>query len=286
MSMDSLSSEPVLQVHLLFRGASEVAKILRSVAFGFEVIVAASSAYLIFAENDALEVWHPLVAFLALALARVIRVKSRDIDRFAEGCRRESARAFACGGTISPRRLSSLRSDAPWISIDMANKLPASTLEAYYEPTCPIGQSRLREMYASSAFHTWHLARLWYRCLVVGLALLTCFSVVALYMVASTDGELVERAQMIEALFSFVLLFLWLELAEAVYAAWGTYRSVRPIGEDLLSPSLTTDNELRGLVHDYDFERTGGTSIPTFLYSLDRKRLEREWAECRLELNC
>lgn len=286
MSTESLRPDPVLQVHSLFRGAAEVAKRLRRVAFGIDVVVAAVAAYLVFAENDALEAWHPLVAFLAVALARALRVRSRESDRFAEVCRRESARAYACGGTISPARLSSLRSDAPWRSLREAQKLPASTLEAYYEPTCPVGEPRLREIYANSAFHTWHLTRFWFWCLAAGFVLLTIISAVAVYWVANTDGELTGRTEIIEALFSFVLALFWLELAEALYSAFGSYRSARTTCQRLLSRPLPVGDVLRGLVRDYDFERTGSPAVPTFLYRVDRQRLEGEWAECRHEFGC
>ena len=286
MSTDSPRPDPVFQVHSLFRGAAEVAKRLHHVAFGIDVVVAAVAAYLVFAEHDALEAWHPLVAFLAVALARALRVRSRESDQFAEVCRRESARAYACGDTISPARLSSLRSDAPWGSVREAQELPASTLEAYYEPTCPAGEPRLREMYANSAFHTWHLTRLWSWCLAASFVLLTVTSAAAVYWVANTDGELTGRTEIIEALFSFVLALFWLELAEALYSAIGSYRSARAICQQFLSHPLPAGDALRGLVRDYDFERMSSPAVPTLLYKLDRHRLENEWAECRQELDC
>lgn len=274
------------QVHALFRGSAEIGKKLRTFALLCELAAGVLAAYGVFAQGGSWAAWEPLVAFGLVAAALFVRAFAVHLERFAESCRWESIRAYAAGTDIEFARLSSLRSDALVWAERIASRLPASSMDDYYEPECPEGEARLREIYASSAFHTWHLLRNWAWIIgLVGVVLLVGTFVIV-YGLATNPLPTETTADVLDALCSIVLAVLSLRALETAFSAWNAASSTRKIADALVSKPVTSGKALDGLVRDYDFERTGCAPIPTWLYKWRRDELSREWQICKKSLSC
>lgn len=276
----------VEQVHALFRGSAEIGKKLRNVALVIELAAAGLAFSGIFLQGRGWDAWQPLVALALVALALVVRYAAGYVERFAEVCRRASAHAYAMGSDISVARHAGLRSDAPPLAKWFAARLPASAMGAYYEPGCPPGEARLREIYGNSAFHTWRLLKVWAWIIgLVGVSLLIMTFVVA-YGLAMNPPAAETAAGILDALCSIVLAVLAFRAIEVALSAGSSVRTARRIVEKLITEPLPSGDALDALVRDYDFERTGCPPIPTSVYKWKRKGLAREWAECRKVLSC
>lgn len=274
------------QVHILFRGSVEMGKKLRALALCFEFIAGVLAVYGVFAQGGNWNAWQPLLAFALVAASLGARAWAEHLERFAEICRRESARAYATGAEIGHARLSSLKSDAPSVAEWLANRLPSSTLDTYYSPDCPVGEDRLREIYANSAFHTWHLLnRLAWIIGFLGVSLfLVTFAVV--FGLATKPLPPEATARVLDALCSIVLTVISLRAIEVAISAGKSASVTRKIADALITQPLPSGDTLEKLIRDYDFERTGAPPVPTWLYKWRRRRLAEGWLSCKRALLC
>lgn len=272
------------EVHDLFRGAGEVGKWLRLAAFTGEIAAAAIALHAILTESSNIAPVRPLLAFGLAFGTWALREYATHIDRFAERCRRSSIRAYACGQSISPGRCSSLKSAAPIGAISLAKRLPAKTLENYYEPTMPVGEARLRELYAHSSFYTWRLLRTTAWIYGVGASAVFVSALVALYQLAASDSPPLPRQLALEALFSVVLAVLGLRGLSLMVASSFGASGAKKVAEALTAQPLPTGHRLLELADVYDFERAGAPSPPTIVYKVSRERLQRDWMHRRREL--
>ena len=273
------------QVHSLFRGSAELGKKLQAIGLDLEILAAIFAVSGVFVQGSNWSAWQPLIAFTLLGLALVARLFAVRFEKFAETCRRESARAYAEGKEIGYARLSSLKSDAPALAIQLAGRLPASTMDDYYEAECPEGEARLREIYANSASHTWRLLRLW--AWIVGslgfAAFFMTFGVV--YGLATHQQPADNTALLLDALCSIVLTVLSLRAIEVAVGAWTSATATRRIADSLVDGPLLRGDLLEELVRNYDFERTCSPSIPTWLYKWRRPGLADDWRSCKRALS-
>lgn len=265
------------EVHNLFRGASEIGKQLRIFSFMIDLIAGGIASYVIFTKGGNLGAWQPLLAFILVASSMGIRALANHVARFAEICRRESIRAFAYDKSIGPARLSMIRSDAPYLAAKLAKRLPTPSILDYYDVTLPPGESRLRELYANSAFHTWRLLRSWGWVIgTVGCMLfLITFSVI--YGLATQPLSAEATSLVLSALCSIVLAIISLRSIDAAISATKSALGTRKIADTLILQPLPTGESLNNLTKAYDFERTGTPSIPTWWYKYHRDCLGKEW---------
>lgn len=274
------------RVHSLFRGAAEFGKRLRAFAFLIEVATGVGAVVGVFTESGPGAIWWPLLSFILIGVARVLRVWASRVARFAEVCRRESAVAYALGLTISPARMTTLCSDAPPWAERIAARLPASTLAEYYEPECPEGEARLREIYANSSFHTWRLLRSWSYVLGITASILFISTLCIMYWLASAEGQMDGRLDIINALFTIALAIIAVQVLESLFNSIASYRTTRNITDSLLRQPLPSGEALLSLVREYDSERTDAPPVPTRIYKWKREKLSEDWDECKKEFGC
>jgi hypothetical protein len=271
------------EVHDLFRGAAEVSKAARLVAFLFELVAVAIALEGIFSENSSIKAWRPLLAFGLTFASWLLREYASHASNFADQCRRAAMRAYATESVIARSRSSEFRSDAPLFAAKLAKLLPAKTLNDYYEPKFPPGEDRLRELYAHSAFYTWRILRVSASFYSLASAALFVTAVVVLYQLV-IDGPLtdpdvstVARHQVLEALFSIVLGIVGLRgLAVSLASILGTI-AMRKVADALIRTPLPAAADLDEWTESYDFERAGAPSPPTALYWLMRDKLAADW---------
>lgn len=267
--------EQTTRVHLLFRGASEVAKRFRAGSLFCELIAASISLWAILLKPSTAVEWLPLGILLLTFLGTCLRSYSLVANGFAQRCRRISLRAFCAGNDVDRLTISLLDDDAPPFVEKIANSLPAKSIEEYYEPTATVGRKRLAELYAHSAFYTWRLLRVqaWLTFIPAVLTLITCF--VMIYRLAAVSTSQTDRQAVLEAVCTVVLLVV---TAKGLQASWDSYCSfgeIRSIENALLRKN--TVEALNDLVDSYDIERAGGAMPMTTLYKLLRACLSKEW---------
>lgn len=279
-------STPILQnaenIHLLFRGSSEVAKWLRFLAMLIEIAVATFAA-----TNSLIEIfsplpWAPAASTFALILALVLRMRARSITAFAEKCRRSAVSAYASGADASAAAWTTAEADAPWLTRKWAGKLPTSTLDEYYECTRPPGASRFREIYAHSSFYSWRLLRATAKlhfAIALFLGGITC---AVIYGLAAHPTAGPFSARLLDLVCSFVLLVLFCKAFEASFGAWSSSIACKELAECFMKDE--GDDALRRYTIDYDIERASGPSIPTRLYRCKRDQLQRLWHSRREDL--
>jgi hypothetical protein len=265
------------EAHDTFRGSAEISKWIRAAAPLAELCAAALALHAIYLIDSTLAAWRPITAFLLLVTAASARAYGAKVERFAEECRRVSARAFAIGSDIPIGQCSAFRSDAPMFARYLAQRLPASTLESYYEPTCGVGPDRLREVYAHSAFFTWRLLRTSAIVHGIGSLLLVLSTVLLMYALVTSDLPRPVRLRALDALFSVALGVAALRLVGASIRCAFSARGTRLIADALIGHPLPGGQLLDHLTRCYDFERMGAPQAPTILYKTMRARLSNDW---------
>jgi len=277
----SLYSE---DVHRLFRGAAEIGKLLTYIAWTLEVTIAACAAFGLLAPNASLRSWLPLIVLLLAIVAVCFRTYAQSVRRYAERCRRESASSYAHGVDMQAGAVAFLHSDAPPLADWIARRLPAGSLAEYYDPKSTAGEGRLREVYAHSAFVTWHLLRSWSYTLAVIAFLLIITSFVIMYRIVIEPIAQLSSDIVLDIMCSFILAFLFLRVLEAAISARSGTHDTRIIAERLTTRPLPSGAALTSIINAYDFERSGGSLIPTVFYRYQRTRLARLWELCRRDL--
>lgn len=273
------------EVHDLFRGAGEVSKWLRVAALSGEIAAAGIALHAILLKGSDVAIARPLLAF-GLALGTwALREYATHVDQFAERCRRISIRAYANGDSVSPGRCSTLRSAAPVGATALALRLPATALEDYYEPSMPVGEERLRELYAHSSFYTWRLLRATAWLYGIGAGAVFGIALVVLYQLAASDTPPLPRPLALEAIFSVLLAVLGLRGLSLMAACAFGASGAKKVAEGLIADPLPTGPRLLELADAYDFERMGAPSPPTILYKMNRDRLAEDWAHRRRALS-
>lgn len=277
-------------VHNYFQGASEIAKFLHRAAFAAELAAATLAVHGLVGGTSLAYGWRPLaivfVAFFAIALHNL----ALWIEQFAHRCRRTALHSYALNQKIGPRLFDEIESQKPPFVKTFTKKLPATSLERYYQPMCPVGPSRLRELYAHSAFYNWKLLSVYGSLAVVaGIALLTA-GLVLTYALAVRPPEgsdsLQVRAILLDGFYSIVLALLALRSLQKSLIAFMSSATMKRLNNALLASPLPEAKDLQDLILDYEAERARTPLIPTLLYRLRRNQLEKRWIALRGVLGC
>lgn len=273
----------VQTAHALFRGSAEVTKRFRQVALGLEVTAAVIAAYGVLDGEVIWGGWASLVMLLLMVGGTALRIWSRSTQAFSERCRRVSARAFATGQEIGAAVLSGLVADAPVFAEACSKRLPAGTLEDYYEPTKPMGTPRLQEMYAHSSFYSWRLLRSTGALFLVSGTLIAIIGAIVIYGLAVEPPSATTAGRVLDVVCSLVFVALSAKAIDAGIAALVGARDSRRVADELIA---TADSErIAELTSLYDMDRNSGPLVPTLIYSLSRDSLQKEWHSRRAALD-
>jgi hypothetical protein len=266
-------------VHSYFRGAAEISKRCGRAGLVLEVIAAGVVLPGVMRATT-LEPWAPFVSFFLLAASAGFRVFADRYKAFSDTCRRISMRTFAWGHEIPVIVSSNIRSDAPPCALRAAERLPAYKIGEYYEVQSDPGESRLREIYAYSAFYSGELltkCKWIYVVLAVGILIGASLVLYTLALGASAPG----RQFAMEALFSVVLSVMGLRVLEKAIAFQSASDKVRRISDALPNDPLPTGDQLKDLVFEYESAMAAAPSIPTGVYKIWRKKLDNAWRHRR-----
>jgi hypothetical protein len=266
-------------VHSYFRGAAEVSKRCGQFALISEVFAAAVVLPGVMRATT-FEPWAPFVSFLLLAVAAGFRVFADRFKAFADKCRRISMRAYAWGHEIPVVVASNIRADAPPGALSAAERLPAYKMGEYYEVQSDPGESRLREIYAYSAFYSGELltkCKWIYVVLATGILIGAMLVLYTLAVAASAPG----RQFAMEALFSVVLSTMGLRVLQRAIAFQSASDEVKRISDALPNDPLPTGDQLKDLVFEYESSMAAAPSIPTSVYKFWRKKLDAAWRHRR-----
>ncbi len=269
-------------VHRVFRGAIETAKLFAFIALCFEgsmAILAAGNTLGWSPIRDGAK-WLPLGALILSVLSVCFRAYASHARSYAHRCKKTAARAYASGLEVEMITASNAEGDAPLFAEFMASHLPAQTLDQYYEPKSPIGEDRLREMYAHSAFFSRSQLRIFGIYSAVLALILFAFVFVAIYGLAAvaavSETDVATRQVVLDTLCSIVLAVLFVRSSETAIATLILASSIRGIEDALFK--RPSGEELRVLTDAYDLELAGGRDTPTILYRILRKRLAFRWS--------
>jgi hypothetical protein len=268
------------KVHARFRGSSELSKLMRLAALLVDVVAATFACLGIFGTLKS--PWVPLSLLVLAVVAALLRGLADAIRSFAQRCRRSSLRALCFDVDIDRVTESNTAVDAPLGTAWLANRTPPHSLAEYYEPTCPPGENRLRELYAHSAFYTWRLLRAYARIAAFWAAIVFAVSFVVIYGLATTTVTPASRDAVLEALCTVILVILCVRAFETATAAKASSNEARSIEEALLKKPI--GQQLVEIVDAYDIERAAGPDVPTTLYRVMRNRLQTQWHERRLAI--
>lgn len=263
------------RVHSLFRGAAEFAKSLRFYALLMELAAAVISLVGILGPANLKSPWLPLLLLGLTALSTVLRAAAGQFGAYSHRCRKISLRAFSFGREVDHLTVLLLDDDAPPLVDRFVSKLPAQSLDDYYEPTCPPGESRLAELYAHSAFYTWRLLRVYGFLLgALGIVVFVGSSAV-IYWLASDAASSADRKSVLEAICTVILVLLSVRALDMAWSALSSSWSVRSIENTLLT--VPRGEALTDLVDSYDIETARAPSPPTIIYRLRRNSLASKW---------
>lgn len=268
------------RVHTRFRGASELSKLARLLALVVDCIAATLACLGIFGALKS--PWVPLLIFILAVVSVAIRSFSATVRSFAHRCRRSSLRAFCSDADVDRITESNTAVDAPIGADWFAKRTPAQNLTEYYEPVCPPGEQRLRELYAHSAFYTWRLLRIYSRVASVWGVLVFALSFFVIYGLATNPPAPDTRDSVLEALCTVILVLLCIRAIETAVAANSSSNEARQIEEGLLKKP--SGQALAEIADAYDIERAAGPDVPTSLYRAMRNGLQRQWHERRLAI--
>lgn len=270
-------------IHTMFRGSAEATKRIRQSALVLELVAAGIAAYGVLSGDVLWGGWASLVLLMLMLTATGLRIWSRSIQSYSERCRRVSARAFAHGRDVGAAVQSGLVADAPMLTQRLAKKLPAGTLEAYYEPTKPPGSARLQEMYAHSSFYSWRLLRSTGALFLVSGTLIAIIGAVVIYGLAVDPPSATTAGRVLDVVCSLVFVALSAKAIDAGIAALVGARDSRGVADELIT---TADSErIAELTSLYDMDRNSGPLVPTLIYSLSRDSLQKEWHSRRAALD-
>lgn len=265
------------KVHKRFRGASELVKVTR----GFALLIDAAAATL--ACLGIFDVykseWVPLVLLFAAISSIACKSWASSVRGYAQRCRRLSLRAFCMNEDLDHVTESNTEVDAPWGYAWLAALVPSQSLTDYYEPTCPFGENRLRELYAHSAFYTWRLLRTQSKIAIGWAVLVFVFSFIIIYGIATEPPAAASRNAVLEALCTVVLVLLCVQAVEWSIESLSSAAEAREIEQSLLKKPV--GKELDDVVDSYEIERAAGSDVPTTLYRLMRSGLQKQWHERR-----
>lgn len=281
-SKDPAQVSRVLVAHTMFRGSSEATKRVRQAALALELVAAGIAAYGVLSGEILWGGWASLVMLVLMVASTGLRVWSRGTQAYSERCRRVSARAFAQGNEIGAAVLSGLVADAPAFAQRLAEKLPAGTLEDYYEPTRPTGVPRLQELYAHSSFYSWRLLRS-AGVLFASVGIVVAFTgAVVIYGIAVDPSSATTAGRVLDVVCSLVFVVLSAKAVDAGVAALVAARESRDIADGLIE---TADAErIAELTSRYDMERSAGPPVSTLIYRVSRATLKKEWHARRMAL--
>jgi hypothetical protein len=279
------ASNDLQRIHDVSRGASECAKTFRLLAFLGELFAAGISLCGVLVVQE-ISAWFPLAVCVLLVASVVLRSRSEHYQDIALRCRRTSLRAYAFGTPIPIVVSSGLLNDAPARAQKVGKALPGGSIQQYYDAKMPVGEARLRYLYAYSSFFTWRVSRAstW----LYGLSALALIVVsgVTLYALAVNPIVPDKRSFVLEALFSIVLGVLSLRLIEEALASWSCETEVRAITDRLITSPLPSGEELAALVEDYEFVIVTAPPRPSVVYKILRDTLEEQWAHRRQAVDC
>jgi hypothetical protein len=179
--------------------------------------------------------------------------------------------------------LSGLVADAPVFAEACAKRLPAATLEDYYEPTKPIGTPMLQEIYAHSSFYSWRLLRSTGVLFLVSGTLIAIFGAVGIYGLAVAPPSASTAGRLLDVVCSLVFVTLAAKAIDSGIAALVGASSSRKVADELIA---TADAErIAELTSLYDMDRDSGPLVPTLIYSWSRDSLQKEWHARRAALD-
>lgn len=272
-----------LVAHTMFRGSAEATKRIRQVALALEVVAAGIAAYGVLGGEVLWGGWASLVMLMLMVAATGLRIWSRGTQSYSERCRRVSARAFAQGNEVGAAVLSGLVADAPMFAQRLAEKLPAGTLEDYYEPTKPCGVPRIQEIYAHSSFYSWRLLRSTGMLLLSVGVVVAIIGAVVIYGLAVEPPSLTTAGRVLDVVCSLVFVALSAKAVDAGVAALVAARESRSVADGLIE---TADAErIAELASLYDMDRSAGPLVPTLVYRVSRATLQTEWHTRRASLD-
>lgn len=262
-------------IHSLFRGAAELAKFYRMLAFILELLAAWIAAWRTFNHFELSDGWLSLWIASLLLIGQLLRVYARSIYQFSEKCRRTSVRAFGLQSEVPAAVHSSLECDAPIFSEWRASRLPAQELNEYYEPSFPPGPDLLRELYSYSSFYTWQLLRSSGHVFSICAGIASLAGVLVIYWLALVPNEVSLASRIVEVVCSLSFVVLAGKSFDAAADAYLSSRECRTIADGLIAQDGGI--RLEELVATYDVVRASGPAIPTRIYTLLRDRLQARW---------
>lgn len=267
------------KVHQWFRGASEVTKNLRRGSVVCELGAAGISFWTILTKPTDAAAWLPIAILGLTFLGTLLRSYSGVANGFAQRCRRISLRAFCAAREVDDLTVATLDDDAPPFVEVLASRLPAKTMQEYYEPTAAPGPARQAELYAHSAFYTWRLLRIQAVFMLVLAVIVFVLAGVVVYHLAAAPKIQADRHAILEAVCTVVLLVVAVKGLEGSWEAFVASSSIRAIENSLLEKPK--GEALKDLVDSYDIERAAGPNPMTIFYDRCRSRLSKKWMERR-----
>lgn len=265
------------KVHRRFRGSSEVAKFFKSTAFLIDCASGIFACLGIFGEWT--YSYLPLIIFLMAIFSSILRWYADKAKAFAQTCRKTALRSYSFGKNIDSLTENNLEIAEPFFTEFAADRLPAQTVMEYYETTQPVGELRMRELYAHSAFYTWRLLKS--SSILVGifsfLLFILCFSII--YRFAEGNFESSLKKAVLEALCTIALVLIFIRSLEFSLKSKSSFQNAMEVESKLLMP--ISGDELLSVVDTYEIERSSGADPSTIIYLFMRNRLQRQWIKRR-----
>jgi hypothetical protein len=227
--------------------------------------------------------WFALWVAAFLVASQVLRVWGRFTLSFAEQCRRVASKAYAMGVDVPSSQCSNIDAEAPKLALGRASKLVVQNLDEYYEATKAVGCDRLQELCAHSSFYSWQLLGRTAQLYTILAVFLFLVGGLVIYAFASIEVEQSLATRVLDVVCSVVFVVFWLKAMDACIAAWASSSACKKIAEKILEESDFSSVEQ--LVQEYDIERSGGPTIPTFIYMDARDELQLKWHQRRQSLD-
>jgi hypothetical protein len=280
-----LASEVNERLHRLFCASMEFAKWARRAELLVWTVgtVFVGAAFVLFGDQR-WTAYLPPVGLLAVVGGAALRYTVRRHRSYGETCKRLSIRAYALDDAPPAKAASDVFDGAPWGTRLAARRMAATSIDAYYEATRPVGMSRMVEMYGAAAYFSARLLELHARWLLFGSAATVLVALCAFYVagtgVAPNPGDAVKVGKLILSLLVGGIGLLFFERG---IDALGAAKAIRVVEDKLLVLPLDTppSEEVWALTRDYDSELRASPLIPTRWYRLRRDALNRGWAERR-----
>lgn len=279
----SSTDDDLQRLHDASRGGFECAKSFRLYAFLCELL-AAGIALRGVVINEAVSAWVPLVVCTLLVGSVVLRSCSQWYQDIAQRCRRVSVRAYALGAPVPIVVSSGLLNDVPSHALKLGKSLPGGSVQDYYGATMPVGDGRLRYLYAYSSFFTWRILRGSAVLYALGALGISIVSGVVLYWLIVHPVDADQRSFILEALFPIVLGVLALRLTEGALSAHSSVSTARAVADRLISSPQPGGADLSALVEEYEFAIAAMPPLSSMVYKFLRTSLEAGWEHRRQAL--